>query len=308
MKKEIIEKVIRNVDGKEIQVYQVTTTDERWYTMQKLSDIDGMPFIKFRPSVTWITSFVYKGVEFYKWLASKGWDEAERIKVEAGDKGSKIHNAIDNLIKGATVKMDDKLASGVTEDLTELNPEEYQAVNSFVQWYKDFKPEFILNEVTVESDKYDFAGTVDCVCRIGEQVWIIDWKSSQYIWPSMNAQLAAYKQAFKEMGRKVDDVKLAILQVGYKKNKKGYKFTEIQDCFEELFRPAQAFWSLATKNQSPHQYELPLELKLDLPKKEEVKEEKPVTKEKKEVLKNSVIKVEKKVKEKKPKKINKKKI
>jgi hypothetical protein len=82
----------------------------------------------------------------------------------------------------------------------------------------------------------------------------------------MEAQISAYKQAFKEMGRNTTGIKLAVLQLGYKKNKRGYKFTEIEDKFEDLFLPARKFWESATKNQSPKQYELPLELSLNLPK------------------------------------------
>jgi hypothetical protein len=260
MKKEIIE-----ID-KSRGVYQITTTDERWYTETETNTETGLPFFKFIPSVTWITSYVYKGVEFYKWLASKGWDEAEAIKSEAGDKGSKIHNAVDQLIKGGTIKMEDKFNNINTDNPEDLKPEEYSAVNSFVRWYNEVKPEFILNETTVISKEFNFAGTVDCVAKIGDQIWIIDWKSSQYIWPSMEAQISAYKQAFKEMGRNTTGIKLAVLQLGYKKNKRGYKFTEIEDKFEDLFLPARKFWESATKNQSPKQYELPLELSLNLPK------------------------------------------
>lgn len=276
MRREIIE--IDKTKG----IYQITTTDERWYSFADTTE-NGLPVYNFVPSVTWITNYVYKGIQFYQWLAKKGWDEAEAIKVEAGDKGSKIHNAIDLLIKGVTVKMSDPFSNLSDEKASDLNPEEYSAVNSFVKWYEEVKPEFILNETTVISKEYNFAGTVDCVCKIGEQVWIIDWKSSQYIWPSMIAQVSAYKQAFKEMGRNVKNIKLAILQIGYKKNKKGFKFTEIEDNFEDLFLPARKFWESATKGQSPRQYELPLELKLNLPKKEEeVKEEVKKTPEKKE--------------------------
>jgi hypothetical protein len=41
------------------------------------------------PSVTWISGFWPKGIGFYKWLADKGWDEAEAAKQAAGDKNEK---------------------------------------------------------------------------------------------------------------------------------------------------------------------------------------------------------------------------
>lgn len=260
MKKDII-----TID-KEKGVYQITTTDERWYTIDEKDSTTGLPGYKFIPSVTWITGYVYKGIGFYKWLAEKGWDEAESAKMEAGDKGSKIHSAIELLITGASVKLDDKYFSRMSETDEELKPEEYAAIMSFKNWYDETKPKFIMQETTVISEKYNFAGTVDAVAKIGDQLYIIDWKTSQYVWPSMEAQLSAYKQALKEMGRKVDGVKLAILQIGYRKNKKGFKFTEVEDQFEELFIPAQKFWEKDNKGKSPKQVEFPLEIKLDLPK------------------------------------------
>lgn len=86
---------IRKVD-QEKGITQITSLDERWY------EKDG----KYFPSLTWICSFWPKGVQFYKWLAEKGWDEAEALKKAAGDKGSKVHHAIEDLLNGKTVKME----------------------------------------------------------------------------------------------------------------------------------------------------------------------------------------------------------
>ena len=264
MKKEIIE-----ID-KEKGIYRITTTDERWYTLEEKDETTGLPSLNFRPNVTWITGYVYKGIEFYKWLASRGWDEAEVIKTEAGDKGSKVHNATGNLINGLVVKMTDKYLNNSTGLEEELKADEYEAIISFATWFNKIKPEILLRELVVISKIHNYAGTVDLVIKIEDQVWIIDIKTSQSIWPSTEAQVSAYKQALKEMGRNVKDVKLAILQLGYRKNKNKYKFTEIEDKFEKLFLPALSFWKDANEGKSPKQIELPLEIKLELPKKEEV--------------------------------------
>lgn len=270
MKKEIIEV------NKEKGVYQITTADERWYTLTSQDKETGLPIYRFVPSVTWITNYVYKGIGYYQWLAKLGWDEAEATKNEAGDKGSKIHAAIEQLINGVTVKMEDKFYSKLTSQEEELNVEEYGALCSFKAWCDETNPEFIMKETVVTSDKYDFAGTVDCLAKIDGQLYILDWKSSQYVWPSMEAQLSAYKQALLEMGEKVEDVKLAVLQVGYKKNKRGWKFTEVEDQFKTLFLAARAFWKKDNKGKGPKQIELPLSLKLKIeleaPKKEKEEE------------------------------------
>ena len=259
MKKEIIE--INKTRG----VYRITTPDERWYTISVQNRETGLPEYKYIPSTTWITNYVYKGLAYYRWLAEKkNWDEAEAIKNEAADRGSKIHQALEILIGGASVTMEDKFRNNTTEQDEELKAEEYEAVLAFKNWYDEIKPEFLLKETTVISGKYNFAGTVDCVAKIDGQIYIIDWKTSQYVWPSMEAQISSYKQAFSEMGHNTKNIKLAILQLGYKRNKKGFKFTEVEDQFENLFISAQKFWEKENKDKSPKQVEYPLSISLNL--------------------------------------------
>lgn len=257
MRKEVV------VVDKEKGVYRVTTPDERWYMHEEINKETGLPEFVYKPSITWIAGFYPKGIAFYKWLANKGWDEAEAAKSAAGDKGSKVHKAIENLIAGGTITMEDLYTNNSTGQAEELSVEEYECLMAFTNWANDVKPTFILGELTVESDAYQFAGTVDCVAKIGETVYIIDFKTGQHIWPEYELQISAYKQALREMGRKVDDVKLAFLQVGYRKNKKCYKFTEVEDKFE-LFLHAKAIWANECEGQKPKQAEYPLKLKIDM--------------------------------------------
>lgn len=279
MKKEIV------LVDKEKGVYRVTTQDERWYTQETKDEVSGLPVFKFIPSVTWICGFYPKGVQFYKWLASKGWDEAEAIKTAAGDKGSKVHKAIENIIAGGTVKMEDMYVNNSTGKSEELSVEEYEAIMSFVTWADEAKPKFLLTEATVTSEKYGFSGTVDCVAKIKDDVYIIDFKTSQNIWQEYEMQISAYKQALTEMGYKTENIKLAFLQIGYKGNrtkKDGsrtmHKFTMVDDKFE-LFLHARAIWANETEGQKPKQAEYPLSLSLKIePKVEEKVEVAPAPK------------------------------
>ena len=50
--------------------------------------------------------------------------------------------------------------------------------------------------------------------------------------------------------------KLAILQIGYKKNKKGYKFTEVQDKYH-LFKNAYKVWKNENPNFKPKERDYP---------------------------------------------------
>jgi len=54
-------------------------------------------------------------------------------------------------------------------------------------------------------------------------------------------------------------VKLAILQVGYRKSKTGYKYTEVEDEFD-LFQAVYKIWQRDNSNAKPTQRDLPLSI------------------------------------------------
>lgn len=238
---------------------QITTSDERWYSKEEADNKKGNVKRIFVPSVTWIAGHYPKGVGFYKWLANKGWDEAEALKSSAGDKGSKVHSAVEALLIGGTVKLDSAFINPSTEQAEELTVEEYEAVMSFAQWHKEVKPKVISIEKNVIGEK--FAGTVDLVCEIknkkGEaEKWVIDFKTSQYVWPEHEIQVSAYDHLLGGGHR------LGILQIGYKRNKKKFKFTEVENQFD-LFEAAYKIWEKESSNQKPAQKDFPLEISLN---------------------------------------------
>lgn len=238
-------------------IVQVTTTDERWYVRESTDDKTGLPSYQYVPSVTWICGHYPKGVAFYKWLAEKGWDESQAIKNAAGGKGSKVHKAIELLLGGLTIRMDDKITNrdGVEEVLT---VEEYDAILSFTRWYQEVKPEEIIStEVTIWNDTEGYAGTVDLIAKINGETYIIDFKTSQQVWAEYELQLSAYKHALDGL----EDAKLAILQVGYRRNKNGYKFTEIDDKYD-LFLAAKKIWANETSGEKPLQKDYPMSVVL----------------------------------------------
>lgn len=257
-----MKKIIKEVD-KERGILQVTTADERWYVKDVINPATKLPEFKYVPSVTWIAGHYPKGVQYYKWLSEHGWDESQALMREAGDKGSKIHEAISAILRGEEVRIDSKFINNSTEQLEELTMEECDAILSFVNWKKENNPETIAHDVTVYSDKYDYAGSIDYICKIDGKTWIIDFKSSQNIFPAYELQLSAYKKPIE--GAEFDvpglmdvaDINLAILQVGYRRNKNQYKFTEIEDKFP-LFLAARQIWSAECDGEKPKQRDYPI--------------------------------------------------
>lgn len=229
-----------------------TTSNERWYA--NLDD-KGYP-INLVPSVTWICHYYPKGEGFARWQAKNGYDESKALAQAAAEKGSKIHHGIEMLLRGQTIKHDQKIINtekGVEEEIT---AEEYEAIMSFADWFSKNKPKIISTERNVIGEK--FAGTIDFICEIEKELWIIDFKSGQGMWGSYDAQLSAYNML---LG---GGYKLGILQVGYQgyiKNPEKFKFTEIV-YQPELFNSAYTFWLKEATRKKPLEREYPLEIKL----------------------------------------------
>lgn len=234
---------------------QVTVADERFYIKTETDDDGNILSVTDFPSVTWKANCYPKGVEYYMWLAKNGWDESQSIMKEAGNRGSKVHNGIESLLLGNTLNMDDQLPNNDGE-LEDITLEEYQAIMSFADWHKDVKPETIAIETTVFNEEWNYAGTVDYVCKIDGKVWIIDFKTSKAIYPPYEIQVSAYKHAMD-----YPDAQLGILQVGYTRNKRGWKMNEVEDQFE-LFKAANTIWLKEHGNEKPFVKDYPTSITL----------------------------------------------
>lgn len=254
MKKEI--RVVDQAKG----IVRITSCDERWYARSTTDQVTGLPVYQYVPSVTWIAEHYPKGIGFYKWLANTGWDEAEALKEAAGDKGSKVHQAISHLLDGNTVPMDGMVTNPTTGQAEPLTLEEYDALRAFAAWHTAAQPILVEKDIVVWNDAHGYAGTIDFLCRMGSALWLLDFKTSQGVWPSHELQVSAYKHARPEWSA----AKLGILQIGYRRNRDGYKLTEVEDQFP-LFLAAKQIWAKETAGQSPKQRDYPLQLQLSIP-------------------------------------------
>ena len=255
-------------DIKEVKggVMQITTIDERWYAKPFIDKKTGLPTsYEYFPSVTWITGYYPKGIGFMKWLASKGWDEAEAIKVAAGDKGSKVHLATEAIELGKEISIREHLPNKTTGNMEELTVEEIDCIVSFRDWLDEVQPETLMTECCVFGE--DYAGTIDRIYRIDGRIWILDLKTSKSLWPEHTLQISGYSHAhidYKKLGITDEEWKergLAILQLGYDKfrtpGKPHFKFTEVPDRYD-LFRAAYKIWQFEHPGAKPKTAAYPL--------------------------------------------------
>ena len=252
-------KEIRTVDSKK-GIVQVTIADERFYGRATADPVTGLPITyEWVPSVTWISSFFPKGIGFYKWLANTGWDESQAIKVAAGDRGSKVHQAIADLLDGRVVAIDAPYQNPTTGQKEELTLEEYEGIVAFRDWWEATKPELIAREFVVWGDGY--AGTVDLLCRIDGVPHLIDVKTGQHTWPEHELQVSAYKHALPPQWAE-PPLALAILQVGYRLNKRRWKLTSVEDQFP-LFLAARQIWQKECEGVTVFKKDYPLAVALE---------------------------------------------
>jgi hypothetical protein len=253
-------KEIRIVDEK-LGTVQVTTLDERWYGRQVNDPVTKLPVIEWRPSVTWIASFYPKGIAYMQWLAKHGWDEAEALKVDAGDRGTIVHHACEKLINEGVLFMDDVVADREGNE-RQMTPDEYYCVITFGQWYEQAgRPKVLAVEQTVAGEDYD--GTLDYLFEYADgSVELLDLKTSKYVFPGHRLQVSALARAAVRDGlvKKID--RLAILQVGYTANKtQHFKHTVVEDVYP-MFRSVREIWAYETAGEKPLQRDYPAKIVL----------------------------------------------
>lgn len=137
----------------------------------------------------WANSLGFKGIGYRR--------ELNRYAVE----GTRVHSEIEHFL---------------TKDLCMTDPvDKTMGFMSFIQWFNDmgYERNTLIEPIMLEKSligKY-FCGTIDAVMRIGNEVHIVDYKTSSNIGYKYFMQLSAYRYLLEEIGIYVD--KLTVLQL-----------------------------------------------------------------------------------------------
>lgn len=201
-----------------------------------MKEINGSHFYEknkhIYPSVTTILQAYPKGKYFETWLKQNGMFSDE-LRDTAAIKGINVHKAIERLVKNETLY------------IKEYKEEEWKMVCRFVDFVKEqknFRP--IKSEVIVCNEHDEYAGTVDLICEIDGEIWLIDFKTSKMNHESYHLQAAAY---FKAMYSE-PITKAGVLILGLN-TQKGWKLIETENIEEryKLFLNTYELW----KYQNP---------------------------------------------------------
>lgn len=168
------------------KVFQINSRGNRYYGVME----GGEP--SFFPSVTTILSWTLPQNPFLvKWIADKGYDEAEAYKNERAYYGTFMHGLFETLL--IERKMDlDGIKARLLEYMEQNNlPKDFiyyaddlkKDVCAFYQWVKDYKVKPLAIEIALVHPEKHYAGMVDLPCSLeikGERInAIVDFKSGR---------------------------------------------------------------------------------------------------------------------------------
>ena len=167
---------------------QITLPDSRYYQRNG----------EYYPSITYVLSCYPKGKHFEDWLKRVGYN-ADYIVQKAGEEGTQVHEMIESYLNGEELNFLN--SSGYPQ----YDPNIWQMFLKFVEWWEEYNPTLIETEVHLFSDELKVAGTCDLVCEIEDELWIIDFKTSNSLQTTYDLQTAIYGKCYEEcFGKKAD--------------------------------------------------------------------------------------------------------
>ncbi len=146
-------------------------------------------------------------------LVDSAKKEYRRIKLEAADIGTEIHEWVHLKITGKNPEIpeNEKVVNGIT---------------AFLKFQKEHNLKWIESERIVYSKKHKFAGILDAIAEEDGKLTLVDFKSSTGIYDEMLFQVAAYQIAYEEeTGKKID--KKLIIRFG--KEDGEFEFKELEN-------------------------------------------------------------------------------
>lgn len=227
------------------------TLQSHWYHVWRVQP-NGLKgeYLGVFPSSTTILNAYPQSTYLTQWIAEKGWNESQRIKSEAGERGTRIHAACDALEDGI--------------ELLEQNYslEEWYKIDSFVDWYREYNPELIAKEMAIFSESGQYAGRFDRLYKIAGEITVLDFKSGAGLYEHFPLQFASYAKAIEE-NTDTEIAQTAALQLG-SISKLGYRFVVYPDWRDhyKVFKNVRAVWQYEYFDSKKNPKEAPV---LELP-------------------------------------------
>ena len=147
------------------------------------------------PGTTTIISRFKDSGALMHWAFQQGRNGAEHLYAEsekAADIGTLAHAMVEASIKGEDPK------SVINGHSAEFQQKAENAFNEYLEWAAQTNVKIIAQEMHLVSEEYRFGGTPDAIGLIGNSLCLLDWKTSNGVYPDYAIQLAAYRQLWNE--------------------------------------------------------------------------------------------------------------
>lgn len=140
------------------------------------------------------TEFVKPGLVLDEVIIKQIADVIRSAHVESKNKsadiGTMIHEWLEKFLKAGLEKK--------PLPKKPVNPEMRNAIEAFLKWAKKNKVKFLESERKIYSIKHKYAGTCDAVATVNGKPTIIDFKTTNSVYPEMFLQTVAYQKALEE--------------------------------------------------------------------------------------------------------------
>lgn len=163
------------------------------------------------PSVTTVLG-KYKdpsGLLFWAWNEGIEGRDFRQTRDKAAGLGTVVHAMIDDDIHGRNTSLEDHLTPERMAELGDMEESDIVArttsgFDAYKQWRDGSKLEIVETERSMVSYEHAFGGTPDAIGIVNGSLCLLDWKTSNKIYPDYIKQLAAYVHLY-ENGEYLDD-------------------------------------------------------------------------------------------------------
>lgn len=238
------------------EAQQINVMDERFYTL------DGETFY---PSVTTVLEAFPASPQLLTWKKAVGFN-ADIILERAASEGSNVHNAVERYLRGDEIHY-----SG-------YNITEWVCILRFVEFWETTAPLLEICEQIIVCPDLRIGGTIDIVCVINGERWIIDVKSSTAVHETHEFQIAAYAVMWNREHPGLPVTRCGILHLkaatrgpdkkGKKIQGKGWQLVEFERPFLkawQIFRHLRVVWDECNPDYRPANLKYPDRVQLKSP-------------------------------------------
>ncbi len=152
------------------------------------------------PGTTTVIGRFKESAGLMQWAFKQGKEGKDRLYEEAeaaADIGTCVHAMVELHTSRGTEEECRAFADDTLSDPA-LRAKAISGFMAYLAWAKNFDVKIIEKEIQLVSEQYKYGGTPDAIGLIGNQLVLIDYKTSNGIYTDYLVQLAAYEHLWNE--------------------------------------------------------------------------------------------------------------